>query len=363
MPTEFFGRVSYANGLAAQNVEVRVFDQDSPGKIDDELTINAGLSDASGHFKVVFDPSHYRDYNLIRLSGPLGRLFGSEDQERYLKVPDLSDRYLPYLEFRYSLNGQARQHTTPLSPFQNEFHLPESQPLSFIPSQHGFRFVNRFSGYPFPFTIPQLPGLPDVPTGYGLCGGMCSAAADFLLSGWSFPATTTIPEAASSLHQYLFRRQIDSFGRWGDTLLKVARWTALPDGGKKGTYQRSYEEFPKVRTRLNNSEPVVLALIYDRAESPVQIIKNIWNNHQVLAYGYFQDPARNAEVYVYDPNYPGRDDVRLEAQRVYVPYSQGSEKPGGYGFRTVQKVGQQVVREVRGFFMMRYQPVEPPAGL
>jgi hypothetical protein len=36
MPTEFFGRVSYANGLAARDVEVRVFDQDSPGKIDDD---------------------------------------------------------------------------------------------------------------------------------------------------------------------------------------------------------------------------------------------------------------------------------------------------------------------------------------
>jgi hypothetical protein len=267
------------------------------------------------------------------------------------------------LEFRYSHNGQACRHTVRLGFFQNEFQLPEAHPLGFIPSLHGFKFVNRFSGYPFPFTIPQLPGLPDVPKGYGLCGGMSSAAADFLLSGCSLPAISTVPEAASTLHQYLFRRQIDSFGRWGDTLLKVARWTALPDGGKKGTFQRSYEEFPKVRARLNNSEPVVLALIYDRAESPVEIMQKIWNNHQVLAYGYFQDPVRNARIYVYDPNYPGRDDVRLEAERVFVPYSPGSEKPGSYGFRTVQKVGQQVVREVRGFFMMRYKPVEPPPGL
>jgi hypothetical protein len=363
MSTEFSGRVLYANGLAAQGVEVRVFDKDKPGKIDDDLTIQEGLSDAGGHFTVIFDPSRYRDYNTIRLSGPLGRLFDPESQEHFLKVPDLSDRYLPYLEFRYSHNGQACQHTAPLGLYQDEFQLPESPPLGFIPSQHGFKFVNRFSGYPFPFTVPQLPGLLEVPKGYGLCGGMSSAAADFLLSGRSFPPIASVPEAATPMHQYLFRRQIDSFGRLGDAVLKVARWTALPDGGKRGTYRRSYEEFWKVRARLDKSEPVVLALIYDRANTPAEIIQNIWNNHQVLAFGYSQDPARNAAIYVYDPNYPGRDDVRLEAERVFVPFAQGDEKPGIWGFRTLQKVGEKVVREVRGFFMMRYKPAEPPSRL
>jgi hypothetical protein len=363
MPTEFSGKVVFANGVAAPGVKVRVFDKDKPGKIDDDLTIEAGLSDFGGHFTVVFDPSRFRDYKTIELSGPIGRLFNPEDQVHSVQIPDLSDLYLPYLEFRYSFQGQACRHTAPLGLFQNEFQLPESQPLAFTPSQHGFKFVNRFSGYPFPFTIPQLPGLPEVPQGYGLCGGMSSAAADFLLAGRSFPPVTGVPDAASPMHQYLFRRQIDSFGRLGDAVLKVARWTALPDGGKKGTFQRSYEEFRKVRVRLDKSEPVVLALIYDRAQTPKEIIRNIWNNHQVLAFGYVKDSAKNAKIFVYDPNYPGRDDVRLEAERTFVPHYPGSEKPGSWGFRTVQKVGAQVVREVRGFFMMRYQPVEPPAGL
>jgi hypothetical protein len=273
------------------------------------------------------------------------------------------DRYVPYLEFRYTIDGQVRWHTAPLEQYQNEFQLPQLLPLSFIPSRHGFKFVNRFSGYPFPFTVPQLPGLPDVPKGYGLCGGMSSAAADFLLCGRSFPPVASIPDAASPMHRYLFRRQIDSFGRLGEAVFKVARWTALPDGGKRGAFCRSYEEFRKVRARLDKSEPVVLALIYDRANSPGEIIQNIWNNHQVLAFGYFQDPIRNAKIYVYDPNYPGRDDVRLEAERIFIPHDQGSEKPGSWGFKTVQMVGEKVVREVRGFFMMRYRLVEPPPDL
>jgi hypothetical protein len=363
MSTEFIGRVLYANGLAARDIQVRVFDKDSPGKTDDDLTIVPGLSDAGGHFKVIFDPSRFRDYNTIRLSGPLGRLFDPNDNEHSIKIPDLTDIYLPYLEFRYTLNDQPCLHTVPLGLFQNEFKLPEVHSLSFVPSQHGFKFINSFSGYPFPFTIPQLPGLTGIPKGYGLCGGMSSAAADFLLSGRSFPPIANIPSAASAMHQYLFRRQIDSFGKLGEAVLKVARWTALPDSEKRGTFQRSYAEFKKVRARLNHAEPVVLALIYDRASSPMEVFQHIWNNHQVLAFRYSQDSSRNVRIFVYDPNYPGRDDVSIEAERIFIPHIAGSEKPGSWGFRSVQKVGSQVVREVRGFFMMRYQPVEPPPGL
>lgn len=363
MPTEFSGRILYANCLAAADVEVRVFDKDSPGKTDDDLTITPGLSDACGQFRVVFDPSRFRDFSTIRLSGPLGRLFSSEEGERHIKLPDLSDRYLPHLEFRYVCNDQSLTYTTPLGLFQNEFQLPEVQPLDFVPSQRGFRFTNSFSGYPFPLTISQLPFLQDIPKGYGLCGGMSSAAADFLLSGRRYPPSAQVPEAGSHMHNYLFRRQIDSFGRLGQAIVKVARWTALPDEGIGGTYQRSYAEFKKVRARLNKHEPVVLALIYDRANNPAQLIHRIWNNHQVLAFRYTQGPDKSIIIRVYDPNYPGNDQVSIEAERVFIPHSIENEKPGSWGYKCIQKVGDQKVREVRGIFMMHYKPVEPPPDL
>lgn len=363
MSTELSGRILYANGIAAPGVEVRVFDKDSPGKTDDDLTITPGLSDACGQFRVVFDPSRFRDFNTIRFSGPLGRLFNPEEDERYINLPDLSDRYLPYLEFRYVRNDQVLIHTASLGLFQNEFQLPEAQQLDFVPSQRGFQFTNSFSGYPFPLTISQLPFLQDVPKGYGLCGGMSSAAADFLLSGRRYPPIAQVPEAGSRMHNYLFRRQVDSFGRLGQAIVKVARWTALPDEGKGGTYQRSYEEFKKVRARLNKYEPVLLALIYDRANNPAELIHRIWNNHQVLAFRYTQGPDKSVAIHVYDPNYPGNDHVTIEAEQIFMPFSIENEKPGSWGYKCIQKVGDQKVREVRGIFMMHYKPVEPPADL
>jgi hypothetical protein len=363
MSTEFSGRVLYQNGVAAPGVQVFVFDQDSPGNTDDNLTITPGLSDATGRFRVIFDPSRYRDYNTFRFPGPLGKLFNPEDDERSIKLPDLSDRYLPFLEFSYVVQDQACTHTVPLDLFQNEFHLPEVQTLGFVPSWHGFQFGNIFSGYPLPLTIPQLPFFLDVPKGYGLCGGMSSAAADFLLAGRKSPASTQAPEAGSRIHQYLFRRQIDSFGRLGQAVVKVARWTALPNEGKRGTFQRSYNEYKKIRARLNRQEPVLLALIYDRASNPAELIHRIWNNHQVLAYRHTQGSDKSVVIHVYDPNYPGNDDVTIEAERIYVPDSTDRDSPDSWGLNCTQKVAGQKVRDVRGIFMMHYQPVEPPADL
>ena len=363
MPVEYFGRVLYANGMAAPGIEVRIFDADSPGKTDDDLTITPGLSDATGQFRVFFDPARYRDFRSIQLSGPLGRLYDPDQDERSLHLPDLSDRYQPYLEFRYTVQGEAQVSKVPLGVYQDEYRLPETRSLDFVPSQHGFHFSNRFSGYPLPMTIPQLPFALEVPQGYGLCGGMSSAAADFHLVGRRHPATTQIPAAGSKMHQYLFRRQVDTFGRLGAAVVKVARWTAIADLGKRGTYQRSYEEFKKIRSHLDKSKPVLLALIYDHAKNPSELIHRIWNNHQVLAYTYSQMVDHSVVLHVYDPNFPGDDAVTIEGERIYVPDSDKSAKPGKWGFRWVQKTAGQTLRQVRGIFMMPYRPVTPPAEL
>ena len=49
MAENFTGRILFANGFPAQNVLVRVFDQDEPGKGDDDLTVNTGRSDTEGN--------------------------------------------------------------------------------------------------------------------------------------------------------------------------------------------------------------------------------------------------------------------------------------------------------------------------
>jgi hypothetical protein len=72
-----------------------------------------------------------------------------------LRLPDLGDIYLPYLQFNYTFNGFIRQHVAPLGIFQHKFHLPENPPVEFLPSIHGFSFTNNFSGYFLPFSTPS----------------------------------------------------------------------------------------------------------------------------------------------------------------------------------------------------------------
>ena len=88
---------------------------------------------------------------------------------------------------------------------------------------------------------------------------------------------------------------------------------------------------------------------------------------QVLAYAWEEVPPTAARIGIYDPNYPGLDDVSIEAEQVSV----GSRLVPGlpprkvtvYGLRCTQKTRGQPDKPVRGFFVMPYVPVVPPSGL
>jgi hypothetical protein len=237
--------------------------------------------------------------------------------------------------------------------------------MRFNPSIHGFKFLNHFPGYPLPFSVPALPGAGKVSPAYGLCGGMSSASCDFYLAGREIPGSTKAPKAGTRLHRYLFRRAIDTFGSFGESLLKVAGWMRLPESGETGSYKRTLDEFTGIRARLDAQNAVVLALIYVGADTLPNILKQIWNNHQVLAHAWTQVGPEAVELHVYDPNYPLREDVVIWGERIPVGETDDPEKGRVqvFGLRCVQKVGQQVVRTVRGFFPMPYVPVEPPDDL
>jgi hypothetical protein len=136
----------------------------------------------------------------------------------------------------------------------------------------------------------------------------------------------------------------------------------LPEEGLNGAWRRTLDEFTGIRTKLDAQNGVILALIYAGADSLPMILKEIWNNHQVLAYSWTQAAPDAIEIQVYDPNYPKRDDVAIHAERVLV--GEADSPAGGreliFGLRCEERVGNQVVRKVRGFFPMPYIPVEPP---
>jgi hypothetical protein len=342
---ELNGRVLYANGAAAPGVRVTVFDRDAPGKGDDDLTESPGLSDAGGWFTVRFDPARFLDFNSISFFG-LGKV----------PLPDTGDVYLPHVKFEYVYAGEACTHEEPLAPFQSEYSLPQALPLEFVPSRHGFQFVNSFPGYPLPFTIPFMPNGARVKSIYGLCGGMSSGAADHFLQGRAIPTVTEAPRRGTRFHGYLYRRAMDTFAM-GRSIARFAEWMALPDDTPLGAQRRTWHEFEEIRKLLAQHRLVVLGLIYDRGSGLREVMKNIWNNHQVLAFACLDAPAGAFDLRIYDPNYPRADDVTIHLEPVAVS---GDGLPG---LRCVQRRDGRDLRPVRGLFAMPYEPVTPPDKL
>jgi len=347
------GKVAFANGVVAPSVTVRVFDQDAPGKGDDDLTLTPGLSDASGKFTVEYDPGRYLDFACLPFIG-----LRSTAREAFLRIPDSLDILSPYLLFTWTVDGQEYTHRAPVELFRDQFQLPQSLPLTFRPSQHGFHFLNSFSGYMLPFTVPFLPN-GKVRGVYGLCGGMCAGALDFLLAGREMIARTVPPQRRTRLHRYLFRRSIDSFAM-GETILRFARWMILPDGGSNGTYRLTYREWEKIRASLDANQLVPLGQVRTKAANIQEISREIWSNHQVLAYGYEESENGAVEIHIYDPNCPDKDNVLIHADRVQVA-EEGSETV--FGLSCYESDCFTIHRPLHGFFAIPYEATEPPAGL
>ena len=191
---------------------------------------------------------------------------------------------------------------------------------------------------------------------------MSAAAADFFLAGLPVPDGATPPEPGTPLHDYLARRQADSFGAVGEVALRFAAWSALRDDGPFGGRARTRSELRGIRARLDRGEPAVLGLVTVSIAESVAL----WSNHQVLAFALEADDGREA-IRVYDPNYPGRDDVRLAFRTTLegvltLPAWPAVPAPV-LGAAAELHVGQRPARPVRGVFEVPYRRSRPPAGL
>lgn len=364
------GKVTYANGKAAEGVEVRVFDRDAPGKGDDDLTTVPGLSNARGEFTVEYNAGRFRDFVDLSLPGL---------ENAGLRVPDLFDVLTPYLQFRYTLNGEARIFTSNIGIFQKDFSLPEAIALDFLPSRHGFKFANAFPGFELPFSLASMKEGTRIADPYGLCGGMSAAASDFLLANREIPDVETPPTRNRRLYRYLFRRAIDSF-KTGAMVLRFVQWMLLPDETEHGILHLTWKEFEKIRAALSQHKLVPMGLLYyrpprtrngrpiDKGEQIQTAFRNLSNNHQVLAYGFQEQPDGSAHIQIYDPNGPCQDEVYLRVERVQL---NPSDTDPIYGLRCREHnlwltyKGEKFLHEplVYGFFEMPYDPIEPPDRL
>jgi hypothetical protein len=299
MSEEATGRVCFSNGIPVAGVRVRVFDRDI-GSADDDLTLAEGVTDAAGQFRVVYDRSRAVDRVTITTTEPRSLIDWTLIQ-RSRTFNDPLDLYLPYLECRYMLRGAERRATFDLDSSPVDLRLPDLPPVagSFVPSRHGFHFVNSFPGIPLPFSLPALPGIGQIPGYYGLCGGMSAAAADYLYAGKSTPPDREPPARRTALYQYLFRRQIDSFSPFGEPVMRFVKWMSLSERNPFGTWHRSHDEVEQLRVLFAAGVPAYpIGLVFANPGEP------LWENHQVLAIGYREPAPQGAQLIIFEPNYP-----------------------------------------------------------
>lgn len=352
MPANLTARITYANGIAAEGIKVSIFDRDDPGKMDEDLTLIPGISDRNGFFSLRYDPDRYLDASKVTVTEPRNPPWDWTLETRTRIEPDRGDHYQPYIRFTYLRNGIEVTHEADLKSSTGTYVLPDDLNKPFAPSVDGWRFVNAFSGFFLPFALPAIPGLSNPGSVYGLCGGMSAGALDLFLNNQPIPATDKVPEAGTPIQRFLFKRQMDSMGILGETILRFADWMGLPDDTPHGTQKLTLDEFErKIRPRLNRFLPTPIGMLYVKWQDS----KEVWLNHQVLAVRYERNSANRYRILLYDPNYPKRDDIYIEAEKVDVG--------GASGLQLVQKIGETGTRKLYGIFAVPYKPLIPPQDL
>lgn len=169
---------------------------------------------------------------------------------------------------------------------------------------------------------------------------MSFAALDYYFNGLripphetvDFPYTGGIPGENTRLYKYLYSRQLDSFT--SGTADKFVTWAPAPDSWVQG-WTRA-EEFPKLKTEINQNRPVVLGLLTTGG--------SITQSHQVVAYGYTEDyTTGTVTIQIYDCNDPNLE-MTLTMTSAYAP---------------IVETGGSSPRYWKGFFVQAYSAKYP----
>jgi len=218
---------------------------------------------------------------------------------------------------------------------------PARHASDFLPSRNGFAFPNAWDDQVVRLTVR---GKPFTISLQGRCGGMAFAALDYYRIGIdAFDlASRTMPDTRSPLARYLLRRQFTTLaGGMGANMARFVAWTYRPTGGPSGA---------AALTRGREAGAVLAAMVAGNP-APVGLVtadrlSGMGLNHQVVACAS-ETSARGLRVNVYDPNFPGRDDVWLE-------FDWEGDAP------ITEYVGGTARKLWRGMFVERYRPMLPP---
>ncbi len=146
---------------------------------------------------------------------------------------------------------------------------------SFDPASEGFLFSNAKIQWTFgPFSSTQL------------CGGMCYAALDYYYSDFAVPRQTAVPIEKSTLHSYIYSRQVDAHVRTVPRF--VGSWA--PIIGPLLTEAPQSEEIVKLNRFMASDTPIPICLV------------GHGKGHHVVAMSIESSPQLKIEIY--DPNIP-----------------------------------------------------------
>ena len=231
--------------------------------------------------------------------------------------------------------------------------MPQRRVPGFAPSSSGFRFPNDFPKVPLRrIGIPGVISLPIGDASNGLCGGMAFAARDYFEAARTPPARTTAP-GKGPLYDFIVKRLFDSFNLpYGPVRYLELMHPSYPDGeslwsrlglaphGRAWVMVR--QEWPKVRAEIDSGHPSPLGLVRVKSTNPFDLKED----HQVLAYAY-ELTGSLLRLSIYDPNWPGRDDVwlTLDTADPTKPLTVSVSPPD---------------QPVYAFFRVNYAPATPP---
>jgi hypothetical protein len=186
----------------------------------------------------------------------------------------------------------------------------------FLPSTNGLRFPNQFDPGP---TVrigpidPRLVGIGDASA--GLCGGMVWYVRERFEAGQPIPTDDKAPANGTPLFRTLVNRQVRSLD-WFRTPLRFWWMGAISlERAAQGTREA---EWPRIRADIDAGHLVRLGLVRHHGLSPY----GMTHSHQVVAYAYAVE-GEKVDVRIYDPNWPGRDDVSLTLDAAGVTQSTG----------------------------------------
>jgi len=174
----------------------------------------------------------------------------------------------------------------------------------FLPSAHGLRFANRFPPGPTLRLGPIDPrwiGIGDAAA--GLCGGMTWYVRERFEAGLPVPADVEAPANGSALFRTLVRRQVLSLD-WMRAPLRF--WWVGAIGPERALRRTRDSEWPRIRADIDAGRLSRVGLVRHTGLNPFNLVQS----HQVIAFAY-EVAGDVVTLRIYDPNWPGRDDVTV----------------------------------------------------